>query len=89
MNTKLEATSLKPAKVTGRRSFWTTCAVGAFALAILCFVSGVVASLASTVGVLPASRVSGRWIVCTLLAAFVFAFGGAHALDRLDKDEGD
>lgn len=90
MNTKLDATSLEAVRTSDSQAgFWTACAVGAFSLAILCFISGVVASIASAIGVLSASRASGRWIVCTLLAAFVFAFAGAHALDRLDEDNSD
>ena len=90
MNTNVEATSLESVNTSdGRTTVWIACAVGAFSLAILCFVSGLIASVASAIGLISASRASGRWIVCTLLAAFVLAFAGAHALDRLDESEGD
>ena len=74
----------------GRGKFpWTGLAIGAFAGSGVCFVSGLLASLASLLGILPVSAVTARWTVGILLTAFILAFVGAHSVDRLGETSGD
>ncbi len=65
-----------------REVFWTGIATAAFVGAAVCFVSGVIVSLATAIGFISASPGTSRWTLGLLFSAFVFAFGGAHALDK-------
>ena len=71
---------------SARRSklVWSVCACASFFASAVFFLAGVLASIATETGLLQDSPVTARWTLAVLLAALVLAFGGAHALDKLD-----
>jgi hypothetical protein len=74
-----------PARIRQDREFvWSVCAVCAFGGALLCFIAGLLSSLAALAGILPDSPRTARWTLAALLAALALAFAGAHVLDQLD-----
>ncbi|HEX6126162.1 MAG TPA: hypothetical protein VFZ23_12385 [Pyrinomonadaceae bacterium] len=93
MNAKfVEPAANETAEFRGRSEFrkllWSASATGSFAGSAFCFISGLMASLASMLGVLPVSPVTARWTVGILLTAFIFAFLGAHSVDKISEIRG-
>ena len=58
-------------------------AIGSFTGSGVCLIAGLLASLASLLGILPVSPVTARGTVAILLASFILAFLGAHSIDKL------
>jgi VIT1/CCC1 family predicted Fe2+/Mn2+ transporter len=72
-----------------RRAWWKAACVAAFLSSGLSFLLGAGISLFAALAFLPPSKASAYATVGLLFASFVFAFLGAHALDKLDAIESD
>jgi hypothetical protein len=69
--------------------FWPVVAVCSFGGSIICLIAGLVFSAFAGLEIVSASRTTAYISVGILLAAFVFAFLGAHTLDRNRSTQGD
>lgn len=81
----IETAATEPAEDDVKSFLWSVSAIGSFGLSGLCFIAGLIASAASLLGIIPVSPASARWTVAILLSAFVFAFLGAHSIDKINE----